>query len=32
MFNMHRKLNPLIFANGLTVMSLFYKKTNGNIN
>jgi hypothetical protein len=29
---MHRQLNPLIsFSNGLTVMSLFCRKTNGNI-
>lgn len=29
---MHRQLNPLIsFSNGLTIMSLFYRKTNENI-
>lgn len=29
---MHRQLNPLIsFSNGLTIMSLFCRKTNGNI-
>lgn len=28
---MHRQLCLLIFANGLTVMGFFCKKTNGNI-